>query len=222
MAKCPYCGKDNPGYVIYCGSCGTEIPPEARSAPPGPQTVEEEASAPAEAESPPEGIRPAQRSPPAMIRCMYCGAEQEEGRAFCPFCGREPRGPWRGFGPHEDTPSYSEVQYPAETSGTLMIGGVLAIIAGVLALGQGLLYTVVGGSVSYVPESGFLCMCGGLDILFGLASIFGGVFAIQRKNFVFAVLGAVLGMLGLGLMIGALLGLIALIIIASSRNEFHD
>jgi len=96
----------------------------------------------------------------------------------------------------------------------------LAIIGGILALGQGLLYVIVGSSVTGVaPPS--LCFCGGLDIVFGAASIAGGAYAMQAKSFVLALVGAILGMLGLGLLVGFVFGLIATILIAVSRGEFQ-
>jgi hypothetical protein len=98
----------------------------------------------------------------------------------------------------------------------------LAILAGVLALGQGVLYVSVDAAVSaYIPTgTGMLCLCGGLDIVFGLASLAGGIMALKRTSFGLALLGAILGMLGFGFLIGALLGLIAVILIAVSRQDF--
>jgi hypothetical protein len=114
----------------------------------------------------------------------------------------------------EEIPSYEKA------SGGLTIGGILAILAGVLALGQGLLYVVFGGTFASYAPSGFLCLCGGLDVLFGLLSIGAGVSALQRKSFMLAVIGATCGMLGVGLLVGFLLGLIALILIATTKEEF--
>ena len=101
----------------------------------------------------------------------------------------------------------------------------MALLAGVLALGQGIIYAManeIAVTQGFTDVAGSLCMCSGLDILFGLASIVGGIFAIQRKYFALALIAAILGMLGLGFVIGALIGLIALILIAVSKAEFED
>lgn len=96
----------------------------------------------------------------------------------------------------------------------------MAILAGVLALGQGILWAgVSSAAAAYIP-TGALCLCGGVDMIFGLASIAGGIMALKRTSFGLALLGAILGMLGFGFLIGALLGLIAVILIAVSRNDF--
>lgn len=218
MARCPGCGKDNPGYVIYCGHCGKEIPADARKASEQQLESNETTETGIPVERPREPTLSSMKRPAEIVTCAYCGADQESGLLRCPSCGKNPKGPW------EDDSDYLADGGPASrdsSSGSLLAGGVLAIIAGVLAFGQGLLYVVVGGAVSYLPGAGSLCLCGGLDILFGLGSIAGGVFAIQRKHFALALLGAVVGMLGIGLLIGFLLGLIALILIAVSRNEFE-
>jgi hypothetical protein len=114
----------------------------------------------------------------------------------------------------EEIPSYEKA------STGLVIGGVLALLAGILALGQGLLYMVIGEAVSTYAPTGFLCLCGGIDVLFGILSIGAGIGALQRKHFALTLLGAICGMLGLGLLIGFLFGLIALILIAITKEEF--
>ncbi len=102
----------------------------------------------------------------------------------------------------------------------LIAGAIFAILAGLLALGQGIIYASVSAAVpSYIP-TGSLCFCGTLDILFGLASLAAGVLCLRRSSFGLALLGAILGMIGLGFLFGALLGFIAVILIAVSRNEF--
>lgn len=94
----------------------------------------------------------------------------------------------------------------------------MAILAGVLAIGQGLLY--LAGASLITLGSGFLCVCGGLDFLFGAASVMAGLYAIKRENFAAAIIGAILGMLGIGFLIGFVFGLLAVIFIAISQKEF--
>ncbi len=95
----------------------------------------------------------------------------------------------------------------------------MAILAGLFAIGQGLLY-IAGATMIDVPGVGSLCFCGGVDFVFGIASTIGGALALKRSNFGIAMLGAVLGMLGVGFIIGFLFGLIAVILLATSHNDF--
>ncbi len=217
MAKCPKCGRENASYIIYCGNCGTEIPDELRRA-----TREKEAAEEAKAaEAAPR--RPSQPSasvshPPRMTTCLYCGADHEADLRMCPSCGRLSGGPWEE---QDDIFNDGESVIAHGASGSLVAGGVLAMLAGVLALGQGILYATASSIVPY-EMTGFMCLCGGIGILFGLGSIAGGVFAVGRKHFGLALLGAILGMLGIGFVIGFILGLIALLLIATSKSEFES
>lgn len=161
-----------------------------------------------------------------MVKCVYCKAEQEDGLLYCPSCGKDPKGPW---GPLREPDTQvvhthldGDLIHSKSASGGLVTGGILAIIAGLLSLAQGLLYTVSGGMFVEYVGSGALCLCGGLGILFGLGSLAGGIFAIQRKGYALAVAGAVVGMLGFGFIIGFFIGLAALIMIASAKQEFYD
>jgi hypothetical protein len=202
MARCTRCGAWNPDYVQFCGKCGGEVVKDAG-----------DSSYP----------------PPAPVRdkriCAWCGKEVGEAVTVCPFCGRDLAAP---AGTHRSAQDiYTEPYYPVThrstgASGTLILGAIFALLAGVMALGQGLLYMVVGSAVGSYAPGGFICFCGGLDFVFGLASIAAGVFALQRKSFMLCVIGAVLGMLGLGLLIGFVFGLIALILIAISKEEFSS
>ena len=65
--------------------------------------------------------------------------------------------------------------------------------------------------------SSFVFVCSSLVIVFAVLALVGGYFAIKRKSYGFAVLGAVLGLFTL---IGAIFALVALIILAISKDEF--
>lgn len=156
--------------------------------------------------------------------CTWCGTQLPARSSYCTSCGRSP---W-GADTRADEPvmAYESDAYTTDyyssggTPGILLAGGILAILAGLLALGQGLLYVVVGTSLaSFAPPS--ICLCGGVDIIFGIASIGGGVYAMQEKSFSLALVGAILGMLGFGFIIGFVFGLIAVILIAVSHGEFR-
>lgn len=226
MARCTRCGAQNPDYVFYCGKCGGEVTkdenavivPVIPSEPPkgGEQAKATETSSPQEPE-------------PPRKKCTWCGKEVNASAYLCPFCGKNPWGPW-GRNARDEALYQTQIENIdgpgayglTHASGGLTLGGILAIIAGVLALGQGLLYSVIGSTFAVLPGSGSLCLCGSVDALFGALSILGGISALKRSNWALALFGAILGMLGIGLLIGALLGLIALILIAMSRNEFDS
>jgi len=219
MATCPKCGKENPGYVFYCGGCGTEIPEILRK-----MTLERE-KAEAEASSAKPGLPSSSSSSTGssakpsgwadMMTCRACGSDYAPNLDRCPVCGKSKWDMDQGASYGMDGG-----RSIGRASGGLTAGGVLAMLAGVLALGQGLLYIAGSSAISYLSGSGYLCMCGGIDVLFGLGSIVGGIFAVKREKFMLAVVGAVVGMLGLGLMIGFVLGLIALLLIATAKSEF--
>ena len=213
--RCGKCGKENPGYSTYCGWCGSDLPrlpltaADAQVEPEAPVTV-----------STPE--TPSQVAEPEMRYCSRCGKEIRADSFTCQYCGERPWDATGSIRGQYDTTSddffRQEAMETQETSGPV-IGGVMAILAGTLAVGQGLLY-IAGASVIDLGGSGFLCFCGSIDFLFGAVSVMGGIAALKREHFGTAVAGAVLGMLGIGLFIGFLFGLIAVIFIASSRNEF--
>lgn len=201
MVKCPSCGSENPTYVSFCGSCGTSIPRELKVAQEG--TPQQPASQ-LESESVP------------MKKCNWCGEPNKWNASFCIRCGRDPHGHAYLQG--------SETLDTRPESGLPVAGGVLTIIAGLLSLGMGLSFFFAESVVLSLGGygSGTLCFCGGLCILFGLAGMWGGINAIQRKKFMFSLAGSIMAMLGLGFFVGALLGLIGTILIAVSKEEFED
>jgi len=151
--------------------------------------------------------------------CISCGRAIDFNANVCPYCGYDYRVPMM-MGPP-----------PVRKSGTPVAGGVLVIIAGILALANGLLFLAFSTAdltgISLPPEvslediESIVRVCGVIEVIFGFVAILGGIFAIQRKHFGLAILGSVLGMLGLGFTIGGLLGLIGLILVAVSRKEFE-
>jgi hypothetical protein len=151
--------------------------------------------------------------------CISCGRPIDFNANVCPYCGYDYRVPMM-MGPP-----------PVRKTGTPVAGGVLVIIAGILALANGLFYLAFSTSsltgISLPPEisledvASIVRMCGVVEVIFGSVAILGGIFGIRRKHFGLAVLGSVLGMLGLGFTIGGLLGLVGLILVAISRKEFE-
>lgn len=214
---CPSCGKQNADDTKFCNFCGKPLvtPKESR-------------------------------------KCPSCGKENASYVMYCGNCGSElptvfvEHKPEAVAVPTSPAPSTSatpapstfttnaywereletDFHQPQRTSGPTA-AGIMMILAGVIAIGMGLLYLIAGAS--YVPESpagvnvqGIIGCCGALELMFGLGSAAGGLFAIQRKHFVLALLGSIVGLLTIGpLFIGSILSLISLILLAMAHEEFE-
>ena len=127
---------------------------------------------------------------------------------MCPYCGHDYRAAMAAPG-----------MAAKKESAMPVIGGILVIIAGIIELaGGGIL--IAGGSFFFglsLGTSGILVACGAIILILGIIALLGGIFALQRKHFGIAVLGGILGLGG-----WFIPGLIGLILIAISRDEFHD
>ncbi len=100
-----------------------------------------------------------------------------------------------------------------------MIAGILAAIQGILLLaGSSLISSALG--LNGVTVWGVLA--GIASIILGYLSYRGGVFARGQMRYRDALIGAILGMVAVGFGLGLFLGLTAVILIASCRDEFPD
>lgn len=115
--------------------------------------------------------------------CVSCGRSITWDANVCPYCGHDYRQLMAGV-----------LSKPAQASSKLVIGGVLILIGGVILL----------------MASPF---CFFIGIPLGLIAILGGIFAIQRKHFVLALIGGILT-------IPSILGLVGLILVIVSKDEF--
>ncbi len=125
---------------------------------------------------------------------------------------------------------------PAETDGWLQdsvearsqkpsIAAVLMVGAGILEL-----FAAIRGFTAQVPTtdlpinvSGFIFFCASLEFLMGLIVILGAYVAFKRGSFTLAVIATIAGMLGVGLLdLGSLMSLVALVLIALSKDEFLE
>jgi len=99
----------------------------------------------------------------------------------------------------------------------MLIGGIIALIYG------GFVMAVGGSAASLIPEAGaIIAFCGAIELIFGLIAILGAIMALQRKSWGLALTGAIFCMLSMGpVFIASILGLIALILVAVSRQDFQ-
>ena len=166
---------------------------------------------------------PKEESPPtpSTRRCVSCGRELGFDVNVCPYCGQD----YRFIAP----------VIQKETTAKPVIGGVLVLLAGLLALVMAISFILIEPEdIDRMDYTGFsdsgltpadiediLEVCGALDIIFGAIAMIGGAFALMRKQFTMAVIGGVFGMLGGGFLIGSLLGLVGLVMIIISKSEFE-
>lgn len=89
---------------------------------------------------------------------------------------------------------------------------------------------VVGGLIIFVGASllpltggvgAAVAVCGSIPLIFGIIAVLGGIMALQRRSWGLALTGAILCMISIGFYgLSFILGLIAIILIAISREEF--
>jgi hypothetical protein len=75
-----------------------------------------------------------------------------------------------------------------------------------------------GTSTPWGLIEGFLVICGALIIIFSIFAMIGAVHALRRRSWKLALLGSILGLFTI---FGTLFALIAILIIALSRDEFN-
>jgi len=201
MAECPQCGAPNPSYAVYCGRCGYELPEDFRK-----RAALEPTANDARLPGPPLDFSAPSRRPTSSGRSS--GEKLDVPRAASPPVSSI----W-------ETKEFRR----RELHTTLMIGGACAIVAGLLGIIQGIDF-VAGGSVFIdfsSANSGLQILLGLVEIVFGLLSIIGGLDARLQRMYRRSLIGAILGMVAFGFVIGALLGLVAVILIAFSQDEFE-
>lgn len=82
--------------------------------------------------------------------------------------------------------------------------GIALIIIGVVVSGRPIVITILGAVFAVL-------------LILGLPSLIGGIFALRRKNWVVALIGSIAS-----LMLWNLIGLIPLILVILSREEFEN
>lgn len=119
---------------------------------------------------------------------------------------------------------------PPKTSKPL-IAGIFLIIAGIEGLIIGGIVAALGGTFAATMEEipggegfgGIFVVCGIVFMIFGILALLGGIMSATRKNWAIALIGSIFGLFCLGLLFfeASLLSLIALILIAISKDEFY-
>jgi DNA-directed RNA polymerase subunit RPC12/RpoP len=129
--------------------------------------------------------------------CVSCGRAFSWDANVCPYCGHDYR--------------VAMMPPPKKESAMPVIGGILIMLPGIGYL--------IGGAVLAAGSSAFLfgggVVCGAVLLVLGILAILGGIFAIQKKNFALALIGGIF-------VVPSILGLIGLILIAVSKDEFTN
>ena len=101
------------------------------------------------------------------------------------------------------------------------IGGIFVFISGMMGILNGIFVIQFVDDVMFFEINAQYC--GIIEIIFGVFAIIGGLMAVQRKKWGIAMTGSVFAIFPVGfifIFISSILGIIGLILIASSKDEF--
>jgi len=170
--------------------------------------------------------------------CVSCGARNPEEEEPCNSC----KTPLRKIVmsnlpkdlPAEECVHWSEGAASSGRAAKVSIAGVLVLTAGMLGIIQGLFALSPGFAGGFIDA--YESIVPGADVtgdalseylilqvmafIFGCLAMFGSVFALTQSRFDMSVVGAVAGIFAIGLILGAFLSLIALLLLATSRKQF--
>ena len=159
--------------------------------------------------------------------CLDCGARPLQGTDFCQHCGA-PTTPLTEICVNCGVRVAKRGKVGTSSgSGLLTAGGVLVIICGVLGILGGLANAIGSGAAlafgGDLQEIVYIVL-GMIGIVLGVVAIIGGAYALKRKNFVFAIVGAICGLLAAVPLCccGLFLGIPALVLIIVSRDKFDE
>ena len=136
--------------------------------------------------------------------CVSCGRSISWDANVCPYCGHDYRMQMMA-----QMPVKRQSAMPTIGGILILIGGLIEVAGGAVLLGGGSFFFSIGG--------GLFAVCGVVVLILGVIAIIGGIFALQRKHFGLAILGGILSLGG-----WFIPGLIGLILVAVSRDEFTD
>jgi len=152
--------------------------------------------------------------------CMNCGAKPMAATSFCPGCGAP-------------TTPMTEIcvkcgvkvaPKAAATGGAWMpvTAGILDLVIGVPSLIIGIICAIVGGLLTFFI-AGLGALIGASMIILSIVAIVGGVFAIRKKAWGFALAAAICAFIvGLPFIVPAiLLGIPAIVFTALGKGQFE-
>lgn len=199
MTKCRYCGRANPDRAPFCDRCGKPLVAE-------------------------------QVSIQSRV-CPNCGVMNPVSATSCKNCFMALPSLYP-----EISSTLASTGLPAQTDGwpqdAADTPSQRPAIAALLMVGGGIseLILAVRDLTMHVPAtdlpidlSGLVTFCGALELILGLIVIAGGLVAFRKGSFTLILVAAIAGMLGVGpFYVGFIMSLIALILVALSRDEFEE
>ena len=131
-----------------------------------------------------------------------------------------------------NVPPYYQPQYSAdltaENASFPMIGGILTLVGGIIGILAGLLYIILYLAVlsnsmgMFDSMMALIFIYGSIGIVFGPIGVIGGFFALRKKSWTIPLIGAICAMIsGLFTVIPLILGILGLIFVALSKNQFQ-
>lgn len=166
--------------------------------------------------------------------CVRCGEYLRQGVAYCPKCGAPVGGGSMPSPPAYPPPYYGQTpQLAAGHAKRPFYAGVLLVLAGLIGIAMAVSVFVNKDQIVSEAEriygqaipgaEGIVLALGVAWAIIGIVTIVGAYFSFQKKHYSIAVIGGVMGLFtgGLFLFEGSIMGLIALILILTSRAEFR-
>lgn len=219
MGRCPHCDRENPGDARFCNYCGKSMDPSADS-----------------------DLTDSSESP-STIKCPKCSHQNYAHATFCSRCGSDLRSPtericWNCKGKMSiydyecpnchstNSSSYDDVGHlRKEESSSPIVAGIVLIISGLLALLNGIAMALALSEASTLGiDVRFQC-CSGIETLFGLIVITAGILSLGKKerSWPLVLIGSIIALISIGpLFISSILGLIALLIVATSKDAYRE
>ncbi|MBN1678612.1 MAG: hypothetical protein JW880_08775 [Candidatus Thermoplasmatota archaeon] len=111
------------------------------------------------------------------------------------------------------------VEKPPGRKIALRLGGLMTLITGILSLNNGLQGMIAGDEFPFGPYLTRFAACSIAVIFFGIIAVAGGVSAMRGTHFSLALAGALLGMMGGGI-VAFFLGLLAFIFYFFADEDF--
>lgn len=203
--KCQHCGTINVSGSDKCRLCGKPLSHERR---------------------------------PGSRVCAHCGEPLDDGAEMCNACTRPVRDVVMSNLPEQvgetECVHWSEKPAAPGRSARVAMAGIMILMAGAFGIGQGVVALDPGLSESLlkaiesvVPWTETMddwvaeyVVLQAWTVIAGLLAIAGGVFALTRTRYEFAVMGGIFGMLAIGFLMGAFLALVGTLLLATSRKDF--
>jgi hypothetical protein len=118
---------------------------------------------------------------------------------------------------------------PPRDTAMPMVAGILLVIVALEAIFAGALLATAASTIGPFGElpgaEGFqtiLLICGAIFIILGIIVILGGIMSILKKMWALALIASVIGIFTIGFYgTGSILSIIALVLIAISKDEFR-